>query len=102
MSERLIEHFRMFAEYNRLANETLYAACAQLSDGERKLCRPAFFDSIHGTLNHIMVGDRIWLARFEGQSVPSTGLDAILYEASMTSGTRAKPKTRGSRHSPPR
>jgi uncharacterized damage-inducible protein DinB len=26
------------------------------------------------------VGDRIWLARFEGKEVPSTGLDAILYE----------------------
>ncbi|MEW5859840.1 MAG: DinB family protein, partial [Cyanobacteriota bacterium] len=25
-------------------------------------------------------GDRIWLSRFEGKQVPSTGLDAILYE----------------------
>src|SRR3712207_7941352 len=35
---------------------------------------------IHGTLNHIMVGDRIWLARFEGEEVPSTNVDAIFYE----------------------
>ena len=27
-----------------------------------------------------MVGDRIWLARFSGDEVPSTGLDAILYD----------------------
>ncbi len=80
MSDALIDHFRMFADYNRLANETIYAACAQLGDDERKLIRPAFFGSIHGTLNHIMVGDRIWLTRFDGGEVASTNLDAILYE----------------------
>ena len=76
----LIRHFRRLARYNRLANERLYAACARLSEAERTQTRPAFFGSIHGTLNHILLGDRIWLARFEGESVPSTGLDAILYE----------------------
>ena len=80
MSDALIDHFRMLAAYNCLANETLYAACAQLGDDERKLIRPAFFGSIHGTLNHIMVGDRIWMARFEGGEVASTKLDAILYD----------------------
>ena len=76
----LIRHFRRLARYNRLANERLYEACARLSDAARTQVRPAFFGSIHGTLNHILVGDRIWLARFEGREVPSTGLDAILYE----------------------
>jgi uncharacterized damage-inducible protein DinB len=76
----LIQHFRNLARYNRLANERLYQACAQLSDAARKQRRQAFFGSIHGTLNHIMLGDRIWLGRFEGQTVPSTGLDANLYE----------------------
>ena len=80
MSDALNDHFRLFSDYNRLANETLYAACAQLGDDARKLIRPAFFHSIHGTLNHIMVGDRIWLTRFEGGDVASTNLDAILYE----------------------
>lgn len=70
----------MMAAYNRLANGRLYEACARLADEERKRRRPAFFGSIHGTLNHILVGDRIWLARFEGEEVPSTGLDAVLYE----------------------
>ncbi|HIK15073.1 MAG TPA: damage-inducible protein DinB [Leptolyngbyaceae cyanobacterium M33_DOE_097] len=76
----LIQHFQMLAHYNALANQKLYDACAQLSDAERKLIRPAFFKSIHGTLNHIMVGDRIWFGRFAGQEVPSTGLDTILYD----------------------
>lgn len=70
----------MLARYNTLANRRLYDACARLSNAERKKARPAFFGSIHGTLNHIMVGDRIWLARFEGAEVPSTNLDATLYE----------------------
>ena len=80
MTLSLVENFRMLARYNTLANRRLYEACARLSDAERKEARPAFFGSIHGTLNHIMVGDRIWLARFEGEEVPSTNLDAILYE----------------------
>ena len=76
----LIQHFQMLARYNTLANRRLYEVCNRLDDLERKRTRPAFFKSIYGTLNHIMVGDRIWLSRFEGKEVPSTGLDAILYE----------------------
>lgn len=76
----LIEHFQMMARYNRLANERLYVSCARLPDAARKLPRKAFFASIHGTLNHLLVGDRIWMTRFEGGAAPSTGLDAILYD----------------------
>lgn len=76
----LQKHFQMLALYNTLANRRIYDACALLSDVERKRARPAFFKSIHGTLNHIMVGDRIWLTRFAGENIPSTRLDAILYE----------------------
>lgn len=80
MTDPLLCHFQMLAGYNRLANRRLYDSCARLTDGERWAQRRAFFGSIHGTLNHLLVGDRIWLARFSGEEVPSTGLDAILYE----------------------
>lgn len=70
----------MLARYNVLANCKLYEVCSQLPDVELKRTRPAFFKSIHGTFNHIMVGDRIWLSRFEGKQIPSTRLNAILYE----------------------
>jgi uncharacterized damage-inducible protein DinB len=76
----LIQHFQMLARYNTLANRRIYESCSQLTDAERKRTRSAFFKSIHGTLNHIMVGDRIWLTRFVGGEIESTGLDAILYE----------------------
>lgn len=80
MLHALIENYQRLARYNRLANERLYTACAQLGDLERKRERPAFFRSIHATLNHIMVGDRIWLGRFAGRDMPSTELDAVLYD----------------------
>lgn len=80
MVNALIAHFQLLAHYNRRANEILYEAVAKLSEAERKKTRPAFFTSIHGTLNHILLGDRIWLGRFEGRTMPSTNLDAILYE----------------------
>ena len=67
------------ARYNRLANETLYAACAELSEDELLQARPSYFGSIHRTLNHILLGDRIWLGRFEGEVMASTNLDAVLY-----------------------
>ncbi|MEA2847890.1 MAG: hypothetical protein QOG78_3171, partial [Rhodospirillaceae bacterium] len=69
-----------YARYNRLANETLYEACAALSEQERRRDLGAFFKSVHGTLNHLLVGDRIWMTRFEGGSHPSTDLGAILFD----------------------
>lgn len=80
MSDPLVRCFRMLARYNALANRRLYETCARLGDAERKKERPAFFGSIHATLNHVLVGDRIWLARYRGEEVPSTNLDAALYE----------------------
>jgi uncharacterized damage-inducible protein DinB len=70
----------MFASYNRWANERLYEAAAKLSDADYRADRGAFFKSMHGTLNHLLVGDRVWMRRFTGGGqVPAT-LDAILFE----------------------
>jgi uncharacterized damage-inducible protein DinB len=80
LSDPPLRHFRMLVRYNALANRRLYEACARLGDAERKKERPAFFGSIHGTLNPVLIGDRIWLARFGGEEVPSIGPDAVLYE----------------------
>lgn len=69
-----------YARYNTLANQRLYQACAALSDEERRRDLGAFFRSVHGTLNHLVLGDRIWMTRFEGGTHPSTDLDAILFD----------------------
>ena len=52
------------AEYNSWMNTKLYALCATLSDVERKKDLQAFFRSIHGTLNHILACDLMFLASF--------------------------------------
>jgi uncharacterized damage-inducible protein DinB len=63
------EHARVMARYNRWMNDKLYAVAAKLTDAERKQDRAAFFRSIHGTFNHILVGDRVWLGRFTGAAL---------------------------------
>ena len=73
------DHWQQMARYNTRANHLLYDAVAKLSDSEYRKPRAAFFDSIHGTLNHILLGDRIWMTRFEGATHPSTNLDAELH-----------------------
>jgi uncharacterized damage-inducible protein DinB len=73
-------YFRQLARYNAWANGRLYDACAQLSDSERKQPRSCFFGSIHRTLNHILAGDRIWLARITGSEHGIARLDQELYE----------------------
>lgn len=76
----MLDHYRMFADYNRWANRRLYAAAAELGDTQYREDRGAFFGSLHATLNHILVGDRIWLKRFTGQGEAPATLDAILHE----------------------
>ncbi|MDZ7790868.1 MAG: DinB family protein [Xanthomonadales bacterium] len=58
------DQMRGFAKYNREFNLVLYGKVAELEDDERMRDMGAFFGSIHGTLNHILLADRIWLGRF--------------------------------------
>ncbi len=71
---------RMMSRYNTGANALLYDACRMLSPGDLAKDRKAFFKSILGTLNHLWTGDEIWMTRFEGGEIPSTHLDAILFD----------------------
>ena len=76
----MLTRYTMFAGYNAWCNERLYDATARVDDGDYRADRGAFFKSLHGTLNHLLLGDRIWMTRFEGGSHPSTNLDAILFD----------------------
>ncbi len=58
------------ARYNRWMNDKLYGFAATLSDEQRKRDSGAFFKSMHGTFNHLLLADRVWLARFFGTEVP--------------------------------
>ncbi|MBM3534191.1 MAG: damage-inducible protein DinB [Alphaproteobacteria bacterium] len=73
-------HFEMFAGYNQWANRRLYDAAARVSEAQYRENRGAFFKSLHGTLNHLLVGDRVWMRRFTGEGDAPKRLDAILFE----------------------
>jgi uncharacterized damage-inducible protein DinB len=74
------DRYRMFAGYNAWANQRLYDAAAALPEEQYYADRGAFFKSVHGTLNHLLVTDRIWLQRMTGTGDAPDRLDAILFE----------------------
>ena len=76
-----MNQFPMLARFNQWANERLYDTCAKLPDGERRRDRKAFFGSIHNTLNHLLVVDRLWIGRMEGAEPGIKSLDQVLYDA---------------------
>lgn len=73
-------YFRRLARYNDWANRRLYEACGRLAPEAYFAARPSFFGSIHKTLNHILVADRIWLGRFEGRPSGIAALDQVLFK----------------------
>lgn len=75
----LAKQAQTMAVYNRWMNDKIYAACAELSDEERKLDRKAYFGSIHGTLNHLLLSDRLWFGRFIGRPFKVERLDQELF-----------------------
>lgn len=77
----IIEHFRMLAGFNRWANGRVYDAVAALGEADYYKARAcAFFGSIHGTLNHLLVVDRLWFGRLAGTVPAISSLDEILYD----------------------
>ncbi len=74
-----IDYCKRFSRYNRWQNQSIYAAAATLPDGTRKRNMGAFFKSIHATLNHLLVGDQLWLDRVDGTPTTITSLDQELY-----------------------
>ena len=84
-------NFELMGRYNQWMNQQIYRAAMTLSEDKIKEDQGAFFRSILGTLNHILVGDTVWLQRFaqhpkrynalagmESQPKPAS-LDHILY-----------------------
>jgi uncharacterized damage-inducible protein DinB len=74
------DYARTMARYNRWMNTKLYEASASLSDEQRKANRSAFFKSIHGTLNHLLLADRTWMQRLHGEPVTMTSTDQEVHE----------------------
>lgn len=65
------------AEYNEWMNNKLYEAAMTLSDEALSANRKAFFGSIIGTLNHLVVADTLWLKRFATHPANYTALELV-------------------------
>ncbi|WP_444917895.1 DinB family protein [Microbulbifer sp. JMSA003] len=73
----LKSNFELMADYNQWMNESIYESASNLSAEELSKDRGAFFGSIIGTLNHVLVGDTIWLKRFANHPSALKALDYV-------------------------
>jgi uncharacterized damage-inducible protein DinB len=73
-------HFTMMADYNAWANGRLFRMASQLPDEQYRRDVGAYFKSLQGTLNHIMVADLIWMHRLTGAGDHPLKLDAIVFD----------------------
>ncbi len=76
----LITNFQLLANFNKWANEKIINSCKKLTQIEYMKDREAYFSSIHGTLNHLLVVDRAYICRIEGEDHGLKNLDQTLYE----------------------
>jgi uncharacterized damage-inducible protein DinB len=72
--------FEQLAAYNRWANARLYEAAMALPESDYRRDVGAFFKSLHGTLNHLLVADRIWMKRLTGEGEHPDKLNAIIHD----------------------
>ncbi len=85
-------HFVTMAEYNSWANARLYRMAGQLSDEQYRRDVGTYFKSLHGTLNHLLTADRIWMRRLTGTGNHPVKLNAIVFDdlPSLTAARRAE------------
>lgn len=72
-------HFEMMASYNEWANVRLFRSAETLDEVLYRKEVGAYFRSLHGTLNHLLVSDRIWMRRLSGTGEHPAKLNAILF-----------------------
>lgn len=72
-------HYPLMAEYSSWMNQKIYNVCSVIPDEQRKQDLGAFFKSIHGTLNHLLYADKVWMGRFTQQPFVGKSLGQELY-----------------------
>lgn len=73
------DYFAVLAQHGAWANQRLFHACERLSPAEYLRERASSYGSLHATLNHMLIIDRLWLARIEGRTPPPVDDAQILY-----------------------
>jgi len=81
----MTEYLKRMARYNQWMNRRLYTKVRLLPADEIAKDRGAFFGSILGTLNHILVADMFWLRRISGAEACADAL-APVRKMTMPSG----------------
>jgi uncharacterized damage-inducible protein DinB len=72
------EQLRLLAGYHGWASRQLTGLLRAVPDEDYRRDCGMFFRSIHGTLNHLLLADRLWYGRFTGQPIAVRGLDEEL------------------------
>ena len=84
--KQMIENYRFLAKYNKWLNEKIYTVVSELPSYERHRDYEAFFGSIHNTLNHLVLTDKIWLNRFAVQeNCPAFSADILEIHGGVSS-----------------
>ncbi|SDO02822.1 DinB family protein [Pseudomonas jinjuensis] len=76
MKGPLVAHVEKLLAYHQWAYERILGALAPVDDADYRAERGLFFGSLHGTLNHLAMVDRIWLGRVTGQPWQFERLDS--------------------------
>ncbi|MFT4242344.1 MAG: DinB family protein [Acidovorax sp.] len=72
-----VAHFTSLARYNAWATARLLNAVHAVDEADYRRDAGLFFHSIHGTLNHLLVGEHhLWYVRFAEGTSPRVALDA--------------------------
>jgi uncharacterized damage-inducible protein DinB len=72
-----VAHFTLLARYNVWATARLLSAVQVLPEDDYRRDVGLFFHSVHGTLNHLLVGEHLlWFVRFSESISPKVALDA--------------------------
>lgn len=72
-------YYQLMAQYNLWMNQKIYAICSDIPDEQRKQDIGAFFKSVHGTLNHLLYGDKAWMGRFTNNPFSVNAIAQELY-----------------------
>ncbi|MEX0603561.1 MAG: DinB family protein [Marinobacter sp.] len=73
----ILNHLRALAYFNKAMNDKVYGAARQLPEATVDADKGAFFSSIFGTLNHLVVADTAWLKRFRAHPASPAALQPL-------------------------
>lgn len=75
------DQYVLMAEYNQWMNDKLYGLCSMIPDEQRRQNAGAYFRSIHGTLNHLLHVDLLWMGRFIGRELTNAVIGEDIHES---------------------